>query len=126
MGRVVHFEIHADDTERAVKFYTNVFGWKFSQWGDNPYWLIETGPRDAPGIDGGLVPRNRDLDSTAVTAFVCTVDVDDLDGAIAAALENGGTMAMEKQAVPGVGWLAYCLDSEGNIFGMMQSDESAA
>ncbi len=126
MGRVVHFEIHADDTERAVKFYTNVFGWKFSQWGDNPYWLIETGPRDAPGIDGGLLQRNRDLDSTAVTAFVCTVDVDDLDGAIAAALENGGTMAMEKQSVPGVGWLAYCLDSEGNIFGMMQSDEGAA
>jgi predicted enzyme related to lactoylglutathione lyase len=126
MGRVVHFEIHADDSERAVAFYRNVFGWTFSQWGDNPYWMIETGPRDAPGIDGGLLPRRGEIDGTAVTAFVCTVDVDDLDAAMAAVQENGGSIALEKQPVPGVGWLAYGKDTEGNLFGMMQSDESAA
>ena len=75
MGRVVHFEIHADDPERAVAFYSNVFGWTVSRWGENPYWMIETGPRDEPGIDGGLMERQGEVDGTAVIAFVCTVDV---------------------------------------------------
>ncbi len=37
----------------------------------------------------------------------------------------GGTMVDPKHAVPGVGWLAYCTDTEGNEFGIMQPDESA-
>lgn len=126
MGRVVHFEIQADDTERAVAFYRNVFGWTFNQWEGNPYWLIETGPRDTPGIDGGLLPRNSPVEGMGVIAFVCTVDVEDLDATMAAVQENGGSIALEKQSVPGVGWLAYGLDTEGNLFGMMQSDPSAA
>ena len=126
MGRVVHFEIHADDTERAVKFYSSVFGWTFNRWEENPYWLIETGPRDTPGIDGGLLPRQGAIDGTAVIAFVCTVDVDDLDRTIASVQENGGTIVVEKQPIPGIGWLAYGKDTEGNTFGMMQSDEGAA
>jgi predicted enzyme related to lactoylglutathione lyase len=125
MGRVVHFEIHAEEPERAVAFYQSVFGWKFTQWEGNPYWLIETGPKDVPGIDGGLLPRNSPVEGTGVIAFVCTADVDDLDASMAAVKENGGSIAMEKQSVPGVGWLAYGIDTEGNIFGMMQSDPNA-
>lgn len=126
MPRVVHFEIHAADPARGVKFYENVFGWTFQKWeGPMEYWLITTGPDDQPGINGGLLPRRGEIDGEAVIAYVCTVDVADLDASIATVAANGGTMAVPKMPIPGMGWLAYCKDTEGNIFGMMQSDPNA-
>lgn len=127
MPRVCHFEIHAENPERAMTFYTSVFGWKFQQWGGQPYWLIETGPKEQSGIDGGLLPRHGvpPVGGEPVNAFVCTVDVDDLDAYIAKVTEHGATVAVPKMPVPTVGWLAYYKDTEGNIFGMMQSDPEA-
>jgi hypothetical protein len=127
MSRVVHFEVHAEDPERAIRFYSAVLGWSFTHWGGpQDYWLITTGPADQPGINGGMVRRMGVIDGQAVIAFVCTVDVDSVDETVAKALENGGTVALPKMAVPGVGWLAYVKDTEGNIFGMMQNDPSAS
>jgi len=127
MSRVVHFEVHAEDPERAIRFYSAVLGWSFKHWGGpQDYWLITTGPADQPGIDGGMVRRQGAIDGQAVIAFVCTVGVDSVDDTVAKALENGGTIALPKMAIPGVGWLAYVKDTEGNIFGMMQNDPSAA
>ncbi|MGW4488470.1 VOC family protein [Amycolatopsis sp. NPDC004368] len=125
MGRPVHFEIHAGDPERAIAFYTAVFGWKFEQWGEVPYWVITTG--EGPGIDGGLVPRQGEAPGgdAPVTGFVNTVSVADVDIAVSDAIRAGGTMALPKSPVPGVGWLAYCKDTEGNVFGMLQPDENA-
>src|SRR5918993_4170444 len=58
MGRVVHFEIHAENPERAIAFYRELFGWEFTRWeGPMPYWLIRTGGAGEPGIDGGLMQR---------------------------------------------------------------------
>lgn len=126
MARVVHFEVHAEDPERAVRFYTDTLGWKFKNWaGPADYWLIETGPAEEPGINGGLMRRHGTIDGQAVTAFVCTVCVEDLDATLAKALANGASLALPKMPVPGVGWLAYAKDTEGNIFGMMQPDPSA-
>lgn len=126
MGRVVHFEIHAENPERAQKFYKTVFNWEFTQWGTEQYWLIKTGEDGTPGINGGLVPRMGTIDGVAVIAYVCTVDVTNLDETLKLALANGATMALDKMPVPGMGWLAYCKDTEGNIFGMMQHDPTAA
>jgi predicted enzyme related to lactoylglutathione lyase len=125
MPRPVHFEIHAGDPERAVAFYTAVFGWKFERWGEIPYWVISTG--DGDGIDGGLVPRVGPApeESAPVHGFVNTIDVADLDRALDAVIEAGGSLALPKNPVPGVGWLAYVKDTEGNIFGMLQSDPAA-
>jgi predicted enzyme related to lactoylglutathione lyase len=126
MPRVVHFEIHAADPERAVSFYEKVFGWTFQKWeGPMPYWLISTGPDDQRGINGGLVPRRGEIDGQAVIAYVCTVDVESVDSSIATVAANGGAIALAKMPVPGVGWLVYCKDTEGNIFGMLQPDENA-
>jgi predicted enzyme related to lactoylglutathione lyase len=126
MPRVVHFEIHAADPERGVKFYENVFGWTFQKWeGPMDYWLITTGPDSEPGINGGLIRRQGGIDGQAVIAYVCTVGVDDLDAAMASVEANGGTVAVPKMPIPGVGWLAYYKDTEGNIFGIMQSDPTA-
>ena len=126
MPRVVHFEIHAADPERGVKFYERVFGWTFQKWeGPMEYWLITTGPDSEPGINGGLLRRQGEIDGQAVIAYVCTIGVDDLDATMASVEANGGTVAVPKMPIPGMGWLAYYKDTEGNIFGIMQGDPSA-
>jgi len=126
MPRVVHFEIHAADPNRAVTFYKTLFGWTFQKWeGPMEYWLVTTGPNDQPGINGGLVQRQGEIDGQAVIAYVCTVDVENLDASVQTAVDNGGQIALPKMPIPGMGWLAYCKDTEGNIFGMMQGDPNA-
>ena len=126
MPRVVHFEIHAAQPSRAVDFYTKLFGWRFEKWeGPMEYYMIYTGDDSRPGINGGLVQRRGEIDGQAVIAYVCTVDVESVDAAVDSAKQVGGTVAVEKMAIPGVGWLAYLKDTEGNIFGVMQDDPSA-
>lgn len=128
MARVIHFEVHASDPERLIQFYTKLFSWSFQAFGPpGQYWLIKTGESPQPGIDGGLVVRRGDkpAEGQAVNAFVCTVDVDSLDAAVQELTSLGGTIALPRMAIPGVGWLAYGKDPEGNLFGMMQTDTSA-
>ena len=130
MPRPVHFEIHAENPDRAQAFYEALFGWTFTAWGDDgTYRLIKTGS-EGPGIDGGMIRRmgpNPDPQApTPVVGWCCTCDVEDVDAHVAKAVSLGGVVALPKMAIPGVGWLAYCKDTESNIFGMMQADEAAA
>jgi len=127
MPRPIHFEIHAAEPQRAIAFYTALFGWKFEQWAGQPYWLVSTGDKSAPGIDGGLLPRRgpAPAEMAAVNAFVCTIDVPEVDAASARVVELGGTIALPKMPIPTVGWLAYGKDTEGNLFGMMTMDANA-
>jgi predicted enzyme related to lactoylglutathione lyase len=121
-SRVVHFELPADDPDRAAKFYADAFGWEVTKWGGpTDYWLVTTGQEGEPGIDGGIGKRQ-----SAEDQITNTIDVPDLDAAVAAVEAAGGRITNAKHAVKGVGWLAYATDTEGNPFGMMQSDESAA
>ena len=129
MHRPIHFEIHAEDLDRAQAFYETVLGWTFQSWGDGSYRLVTTGSDDQPGINGGLLKRMGQLETGVdypVIAHMCTVDVEDVDAYVAKAVGAGGVVALPKMPVPGVGWLAYAKDTEGNIFGMMQSDPNAA
>ena len=119
-NRVMHFEIQADDVKRASSFYQDIFGWKIEQWEKNPYWLVTTGS-EGPGIDGGLAQREMPCNS-----FLCTVQVDDLDAALARVQANGGEVARPRGPIPTVGWFAYVKDTEGNLFGLIQLDENAA
>jgi len=123
MGRVVHFEIHADDPERAGRFYTGVFGWTVNRFGDQEYWLLSTGT-DQPGIDGAILPRqgNRPAVGAPIVGMVNTVQVDDLDASLSKAFELGGALALDKMAIPGVGTVAYVLDTESNVVGMLQPE----
>ena len=127
MPRPIHFEIHAADMDRAQAFYESLFGWTFVPWGGDAYRVIRTGAA-GPGIDGGMMPRRGDppAGGEPVACWICTVDVDDVDAHVARAEAAGGSVAVAKMAVPGVGWLAYVKDTEGNIFGMMQEDRAAA
>jgi hypothetical protein len=126
MSRVNHFEIHAADPERASSFYRAVFGWTIQKWhGPADYWLITTGPDSEPGINGAIMRRNGEIDGAAVIAYVCTISVDSVDEAVEKIAVNGGDITvLPKMPVPGIGWSAYCKDTEGNIFGLMQADPS--
>lgn len=119
MPRVVHFEISADQPERASRFYATVFGWDIQKWeGPVDYWLASTG--EGPGIDGAIKRRPSPDVST-----VNTIEVPSLDESLAIVEKSGGTVLMPKTVIPGIGYHAYCRDTEGNIFGIMQSDPGA-
>ena len=130
MPRPMHFALHADDPQRAITFYTSVFGWRFMKWDTAAmeYWLVMTGGDDQPGIDGGMIRRvgPPPEEGAAVNAYPCTMGVDDIDATERAINEAGGVIVMSKATIPGVGFLVYARDTEGNIFGVMQSDEAAA
>ena len=121
MGRVVHFEFPVDDPERAIEFYQKVFGWRVTVYeGPVDYWLISTGTEGEPGIDGALGRRSEHLPTE-----VNTVQVDDVDAALQRIEAAGGSALTPKVTIPGVGFMAYCLDTEGTRFGIMQSDPDA-
>ncbi len=121
MARVVHFEIHADEPDRAIEFYQSALGWEFSKWGGpGEYWLIITGSPDEPGINGGLIRRQVPLDGDGVKAFVCTVHVESIDDIASKVEGSGGRVSIPKFSVPGVGWVGYFEDTEGNTFGALE------
>jgi predicted enzyme related to lactoylglutathione lyase len=121
MSRVIHFELPADNPERAVDFYKKIFGWTFHKWdGPQEYWLVSTGQDTEPGINGGLMRRQYPGAGTCNT-----IDVASLDQAVASVAQHGGKTVVPKMAIPGVGHLAYCSDTEGNVFGLMQADKTA-
>jgi predicted enzyme related to lactoylglutathione lyase len=123
MPRPVHFDFSAQNPDRAAKFYSDVFGWKFQKWdGPQDYWLVTTGT-ETPGIDGGMARRPEGDDHGHI---VTTIDVANVDDAMERVTEAGGTVTSEKMTIPGVGWLAYFQDPEGNGFGMIQMDASAS
>jgi predicted enzyme related to lactoylglutathione lyase len=120
MPRVIHFEVAADEPNRAAKFYQDTFGWKIDKWdGPQDYWLVTTSAKEEPGIDGAIMPRMPGATT------INTVDVPSVDEFVQKVVAAGGKVVMPKDTVPGVGYFAYCADTEGNVFGMMQSDPSA-
>ncbi len=130
MSRVVHFEIQADDVERAKAFYAAAFGWTFTDYGQmagGTYWGVTTGPADEPGINGGLLPRPAPTPAggAGTNAYVCTVGVEDYDETERRILAGGGQVALPKMALKGMAWQGYYLDPEGNTFGVHQPDPDA-
>jgi uncharacterized protein len=121
MGRPSHFEITADDPERAAEFYRKAFGWEFNDWGGPfKYLLATTGPKDHVGIDGAIMPRHH-----TQQAVINTISVDNWEKGAKAVSDAGGKVLSEKDAVPGQGYFAYCRDTEGNVFGIFEADSSA-
>jgi predicted enzyme related to lactoylglutathione lyase len=121
MPRPTHFEIPADNPERAMAFYRDVLGWTFQKWeGPTDYWLIMTGADGEPGINGGLLRRQHPEQPCVNSMYVA-----DLNATLAAVDSHGGSCAVPRMPIPGVGWLAYCKDTEGHLFGLMQPDPAA-
>ncbi|WP_394232036.1 VOC family protein [Niallia oryzisoli] len=130
MGRLIHFEIHVDNMDRAKTFYGEVFGWTFQDWSEYagmPYFGAVTGDDTELGINGALMQRQGPPpeQGQALNGYACTMGVEDYDSIEAKILENGGKVALPKHALPGMAWQGYYFDPEGNIFGIHQPDENA-
>jgi len=121
MNRFTHFELVTNNFEKTADFYRSVFGWQVQKWeGPVDYWLVTTGDTSTPGINGGLLPTGGPF-----TGTVNTIEVDDIDAAIAKVKAHGGEMVFEKDSIPGVGFQAYFKDNAGIIVGLHQADPKA-
>ena len=121
-NKIVHFEFDTDNVDETVHFYAHIFGWKFKKWdGPMEYWMIEGGPENEMGINGGLVKR----DPSSMPTMINVINVDDIDEKIEMIKDHKGEIITEKTAVQGIGWIAYFKDTQGNVFGMMQTDMEA-
>lgn len=110
MSKVIHFEIPADDPERAVKFFTEVFDWKIKKWEQNDYWLIESGDENEPGIDGAIKPKE---DGSSIRN---AIRVDSYHESVNKIKKFGGKMTSDEMKIPGVGITGAFRDTEGNEF----------
>jgi predicted enzyme related to lactoylglutathione lyase len=120
MLRVVHFEIPAENPERAVKFYEKVFNWKIEKWpGPFNYWLVATGEDKEPGINGAI------MEKTNFKTTVNTVEVPSVDAFVKKVTDAGGKVFAPRMAIMGQGYVAYVTDTEGNVFGIFESETSA-
>ncbi len=126
-GEVVHFEIPADDPDRAREFYSSVLGWKMSGVPELAYDMVttvetdDTGMPTVPGgINGGMMRREGELRAPIVVAAV-----EDIDATLEKIGELGGSTVIPKQEVMGMGWNAYFRDPEGNIIGLWQNADDA-
>ena len=120
MPRVVHFEIPAENPDRAAAFYKKAFGWKIEKWpGPMEYWMVNTGAEGTPGINGGL------MKNTQVKTTTNTIGVESVDAAVDTVTKAGGKLVMPKTPIPTVGYFAYLTDTEGNLIGVMQPDPNA-
>ena len=141
MPTIVHFEIPADDVERAKKFYSDLFGWKMERWpgtddgkesysspssSNMQYWIISTidDKGNKASISGGLMKRydQPDQHHRQITNFIDVNSVDEYSSKIE---KLGGKIVVPKMAVPGMGYFAVCHDTEDNSFGVWESNESA-
>jgi predicted enzyme related to lactoylglutathione lyase len=118
---VSHFSINADDVDRAMSFYSNVFGWTFTPWGPPGFFLINAGD----GIHGSLQQRPEPLTGTGIRGYECSISVEDVDKAVELILANGGSIKYPKTTIPTVGDIAMFWDPEGNYAGVARYDPDA-
>jgi uncharacterized protein len=121
--KVVHFEIPADDLDRARAFYGEAFGWAIHSIPELDYSTVETTPTDdanmpteSGAINGGMMRRQA-----PITGPVLTIGVADVDASLRRIEELGGKVAIPKQAVADMGFAAYFSDPEGNLVGLWES-----
>lgn len=120
MPKVIHFELGADDTQRAGLFYQKVFGWQIHRSEGIDYSTVVTGDASEPGIDGAIIKR-----ADPSMGVINSINVRSVDQCVALVTQNGGQVVAPKVAIPGVGYMAYCVDTEGNVFSLIQPDPSA-
>jgi predicted enzyme related to lactoylglutathione lyase len=114
-GNLVHFELPAQDTDRAQKFYEEVFGWRFrAAYGPVDYRMTEENVQPV-----GAIYPSQEGERGPIVYF----DTDDIDATAAQIRERGG-QADEKAPIPGIGWFARAQDPEGNSISLFQADES--
>ena len=137
MPTIVHFEVPADDIERAKKFYNELFGWKIEKWSgteDNSsqltsvatgqtieYWMMTTTDDNGnKALSGGMMKRQ--MAGHQVTNYIGVESIDEYSSKVE---KLGGKVVASKHAVPGMGYFALCIDTENNNFAIWESDGNA-
>jgi predicted enzyme related to lactoylglutathione lyase len=120
-NNLVFFAVHAEDLPSTRRFYEMVFGWKFQAWGPPGFFLIATGDKDDPGIQGALQKRHEVLPGERFTGFECTIGVQDIDAVAEAVVANGGKVILSKCEIPTVGYLIKIQDPDGNVVCVTQA-----
>ena len=117
-NRVVHFEIGAEEPKQLAEFYKKAFGWDINEWGDSGYYMVgNEKDRSIGAINGGILKRFENNQT------INTIEVEDLDKAIADVEASGGKIVKEKASMPrgdDTMWWCYCSDPQENVFGLMQ------
>ena len=126
MNKVVHFEVPADDLDRAQKFYKEVFGWgiqKIPMPGGDAYFVVKTVetdekqmPKEKGAINGGMMKRTPDMKGPVIV-----IDVPNLESHLKKIKTHGGKVIMPTQKVMDMGLYARVEDTEGNIIGVWQN-----
>ena len=119
-NRPVHFEIPCNDPQKTMEFFKKVFGWTFQQFGTEEFWMAKTGDEGTPGINGGIMKK---IDPAQ--PVVNSINVENIEKSILDITQEGGQIVVPKMPIPGVGWLAYFKDPDGNIHGIYQDDRNA-
>jgi uncharacterized protein len=119
-NRVVHFEVEANDAERAKAFYSQAFGWQMQQMGEDMgnYVVVITGdPKEPGGINGGIYKGQA---AKELNAYSCVIGVDNIDQSMEKVKSAGGQVLGDKMDIPSVGTFIRCKDTEGNFFSILQ------
>ena len=114
MNHIAHFDIQADDVERARRFYEQVFGWRFEAWGPPDFYMVFTGPGEE-GVHGSVSKREEPVSGKGRIGYECTLSVEDLGRIKSAILENGGKILLDEYEITGVGRMIRFEDTEGNV-----------
>ena len=129
MPTIVHFEIPADDIDRAKKFYNDLFGWKIEKWpgssssgnGNIEYWMVTTtDDKGNNALTGGMMKRQ--MPQQQITNYINVTSIDEYSSKLEKA---GGRIVHPKTAVPSMGYFAVCLDTENNSFAIWETSENA-
>jgi hypothetical protein len=118
MPTIVHFEIPADDVERAKSFYSKLFGWEIKEIPGMDYWMVMTGGEKT--VNGGMMKRQNPQQQ-----IVDYIDVPSVDKYTAEVKKLGGKIIVPKTAIPEMGYFALCLDTENNAFGIWEDNKNA-
>jgi uncharacterized protein len=116
MGRIIHFEIPSDNVDRSLEFYRKTFGWTISRWGEEDYWMAETGDKESPGINGAITKRDGNFQHV-----VNTIKVENINEAITMINSNGGKVLSEIVDIPQVGKYVYFKDPDDNTLCVMET-----
>lgn len=119
-NNIAHFDLQADDVERARRFYERVFEWRFEAWGPPDFYMIRTGTDSDPGIHGSVSKRNEPVVGPGRIGYECTISVQDLGAIKAAIVRYGGKIVLDEHEIVGVGTLIRFEDTEGNVACAMQ------
>jgi len=123
---LAHFAINATDLDRAQRFYSQVFGWRFEAWGPPGFFMIKTADGADPGPFGSLQQRHHPAEGKGTGGFDCTIAVTSVAETAKKVTKAGGTITMPKMTINTVGHLIKFVDTEGNTLGAMEYDENAS